>query len=191
MTPRAFSFNSPHGACPECQGLGASWDFDPARLVPDPSKSLADGAIAPWARGDRKLVRDALDALSRALRHRLSTCRSRSCRASTATCCCSGRPRGGGAEAAAPPKKKRGREPDPFGRDFEGADPEPAPPLRRGHVGGAGRARAVPRASAVPGLRRRAAEAGEPRRRVKGRTIADYVDLPIAEALPRVRRAWS
>src|SRR5439155_161530 len=65
MTPRAFSFNSPHGACKECQGLGAIVDFDPARIVPDESKSLADGAIAPWARGDRKLVRDALQALSR------------------------------------------------------------------------------------------------------------------------------
>src|SRR3954469_14609391 len=67
MTPRAFSFNSPHGACSECQGLGAMIDFDPARVVPDESKSLADGAIAPWARGDRKLVRDALQAISREL----------------------------------------------------------------------------------------------------------------------------
>ena len=49
MTPRAFSFNSPHGACADCQGLGATIDFDPARIVPDESKSLADGAIAPWA----------------------------------------------------------------------------------------------------------------------------------------------
>src|SRR6187399_3209924 len=65
MTPRAFSFNSPHGACTECQGLGAMHDFDPNRVVPDESKSLADGAIAPWGRGDRKLVRDALQALSR------------------------------------------------------------------------------------------------------------------------------
>src|SRR5882672_5899528 len=65
MTPRAFSFNSPHGACPDCQGLGTMVDFDPARIVPDESKSLADGAIAPWARGDRKLVRDQLQALSR------------------------------------------------------------------------------------------------------------------------------
>ncbi len=65
MTPRAFSFNSPHGACPDCQGLGAMFDFDPQRLVPDESKSLADGALAPWAKGDRKLVRDALQALSR------------------------------------------------------------------------------------------------------------------------------
>src|SRR3954468_10401725 len=65
MTPRAFSFNSPHGACPECQGLGAIIDIDPQRVVPDESKSLADGAIAPWVRGDRKLVKDALQSLSR------------------------------------------------------------------------------------------------------------------------------
>jgi excinuclease ABC subunit A len=65
MTPRAFSFNSPHGACPDCQGLGSMIDFDPGRIVPDESKSLAEGAIAPWARGDRKLVRDQLQALSR------------------------------------------------------------------------------------------------------------------------------
>ncbi len=66
MTPRAFSFNSPHGACPACQGLGASIDFDPLRVVPDESKSLADGAIAPWAKGDKKLVRETLQSLSRA-----------------------------------------------------------------------------------------------------------------------------
>ena len=65
MTPRAFSFNSPHGACTGCQGLGATIDFDPRLVVPDESKSLADGAIAPWARGDRKLVREALQSLSR------------------------------------------------------------------------------------------------------------------------------
>src|SRR5687767_1112052 len=65
MTPRAFSFNSPHGACPDCQGLGATYDFEPRLIVPDESKSLAAGAITPWARGDRKLVREALQALSR------------------------------------------------------------------------------------------------------------------------------
>ncbi|HWK12681.1 MAG TPA: hypothetical protein VNR64_21660, partial [Vicinamibacterales bacterium] len=65
MTPRAFSFNSPHGACSECQGLGAVYDFDPARLVPDESLSLQDGAIAPWARGDKKLVKEALAGLSK------------------------------------------------------------------------------------------------------------------------------
>src|SRR5262249_37595872 len=65
MTPRAFSFNSPHGACPDCQGLGATYDFDPHLVVPDESKSLSDGAIAPWARGDRKLVKEAISALAK------------------------------------------------------------------------------------------------------------------------------
>ena len=65
MTSRAFSFNSPHGACPDCQGLGATYDFDPRLVVPDESKSLLGGAIAPWARGDRKLVREAILTLAR------------------------------------------------------------------------------------------------------------------------------
>ncbi|MGH9253157.1 MAG: excinuclease ABC subunit UvrA [Vicinamibacterales bacterium] len=65
MTPRAFSFNSPHGACPDCQGLGATYDFDPRLIVPDESKSLLGGAVAPWARGDRKLVREAVLTLGR------------------------------------------------------------------------------------------------------------------------------
>ena len=67
MTPRAFSFNSPHGACPECQGLGAMHDFDPNRVVPDETKSLAEGAIVPWVKGDRKLVREAIAGLAKSL----------------------------------------------------------------------------------------------------------------------------
>jgi excinuclease ABC subunit A len=67
MTPRAFSFNSPHGACAECQGLGAMHDFDPNRIVPDQTKSLLDGAIAPWIRGDRKLVKEAILGLGKNL----------------------------------------------------------------------------------------------------------------------------
>ncbi|MPZ19355.1 MAG: excinuclease ABC subunit UvrA [Luteitalea sp.] len=63
MTPRAFSFNSPHGACPACQGLGLVHDFDPARVVPDDRKSLAEGAIAPWVHGDRAFVTQALTRL--------------------------------------------------------------------------------------------------------------------------------
>jgi excinuclease ABC subunit A len=67
MTPRAFSFNSPHGACSECQGLGAMHDFDPNRIVPDQTKSLLEGAIVPWAKGDRKLVREAITGLGKNL----------------------------------------------------------------------------------------------------------------------------
>lgn len=48
IEPRLFSFNSPFGACPACDGLGEKITFDPELVVPDPTKSIADGAIAPW-----------------------------------------------------------------------------------------------------------------------------------------------
>src|SRR5207244_3581189 len=66
MTPRAFSFNSPHGACAECQGLGAVYDFDPNRIVPDDTLSLDAGAIAPWQKGDKRLMTEMLEGLQRA-----------------------------------------------------------------------------------------------------------------------------
>ncbi|HUA94357.1 MAG TPA: excinuclease ABC subunit UvrA, partial [Acidimicrobiales bacterium] len=47
--PRSFSFNSPYGACPTCAGLGTRYEVDPDLVVPDPSLSLAAGALAPWA----------------------------------------------------------------------------------------------------------------------------------------------
>ncbi len=50
IEPRLFSFNSPHGACPTCDGLGQEHYFDPELVVPDARLSLADGAIAPWSR---------------------------------------------------------------------------------------------------------------------------------------------
>ena len=49
LEPRVFSFNSPHGACPRCTGLGSQMEIDPDLVVPDPSMSIAEGAIAPWA----------------------------------------------------------------------------------------------------------------------------------------------
>ena len=48
--PRLFSFNNPYGACPRCQGFGNTVDFDIDRVVPDKSKTLADGAIDPWSK---------------------------------------------------------------------------------------------------------------------------------------------
>ena len=47
--PRNFSFNSPYGACPVCAGLGTRFEVDPELVAPDPSLSLADGALAPWS----------------------------------------------------------------------------------------------------------------------------------------------
>ncbi|MCM2264758.1 MAG: excinuclease ABC subunit UvrA [Desulfuromonadales bacterium] len=49
IAPRTFSFNSPHGACPECTGLGTKLYFDPELIVPDPALSLRRGALAPWS----------------------------------------------------------------------------------------------------------------------------------------------
>src|SRR5204862_13061 len=51
LEPRMFSFNSPHGACPRCTGLGSQMEIDPELVVPDPSLSLSEGAILPWASG--------------------------------------------------------------------------------------------------------------------------------------------
>ncbi len=46
IEPRTFSFNTPHGACPDCQGLGSKLEIDPDRIIPDPERSLNEGAIA-------------------------------------------------------------------------------------------------------------------------------------------------
>src|SRR5688572_27588654 len=117
MTPRAFSFNSPHGACPDCQGLGAVYDFDPARVVPDESLSLADGAIAPWAKGDRKLVREALASLSKAFGIDLSAPFRRLPKKLRDVLFYGARKEG------APEKKTKAAERDPFGAGFEGLVP--------------------------------------------------------------------
>ncbi|MCL0076023.1 excinuclease ABC subunit UvrA [Dehalococcoidia bacterium] len=50
IAPRTFSFNSPHGACPACTGLGVKSEIDPALVIPNKELSLADGAILPWAK---------------------------------------------------------------------------------------------------------------------------------------------
>jgi len=49
LEPRVFSFNSPHGACQRCTGLGSQMEIDPELIIPDPSLSLAEGAILPWS----------------------------------------------------------------------------------------------------------------------------------------------
>ncbi|MFA5881761.1 MAG: excinuclease ABC subunit UvrA, partial [Eubacteriales bacterium] len=49
ISPRMFSFNNPYGACPECSGLGTKMEIDPDRVIPDKTKSIAEGAIAPWS----------------------------------------------------------------------------------------------------------------------------------------------
>ncbi len=64
IAPRFFSFNSPHGACPRCGGLGTRDVFDPARVVPDEGRSLAGGAIEPWGRRPGRYYRQLLESLA-------------------------------------------------------------------------------------------------------------------------------
>jgi excinuclease ABC subunit A len=184
MTPRAFSFNSPHGACPDCQGLGAVHDFDPSRLVPDESLSLQNGAIAPWAKGDRKLVREALASLSRtfgidlALPFRRLPKKIRDILFFGAA----GAGRRGDADGTR--KKGKPREArDPFGAGFEGLVPN----LRRRYEEGTWLEqenlepyRALRPCPTCSGERLKAQSRAV---RVKGRTVAEYVHLPISEAV--------
>jgi excinuclease ABC subunit A len=54
LEPRSFSFNSPFGACPECTGIGTRMEVDPELIVPDPEKTLEEGALHPWAHGQTR-----------------------------------------------------------------------------------------------------------------------------------------
>jgi excinuclease ABC subunit A len=68
-TPQLFSFNSPRGACPTCNGFGATLEYDEALIVPYPDRSLRDGAIQPWTMPRYENKRRALAELAK--RHRI------------------------------------------------------------------------------------------------------------------------
>ncbi|MBI3030453.1 MAG: excinuclease ABC subunit UvrA, partial [Candidatus Rokubacteria bacterium] len=70
VSPRMFSFNNPYGACPACGGIGTRYELDPELLVPDPRKSLKQGALAPWARKESVYFKQTLQVLAK--RHRFS-----------------------------------------------------------------------------------------------------------------------
>ena len=175
MSPRAFSFNSPHGACPECQGLGASWDFDPLRVVPDGAKSLLDGAIAPFGKGDKRMVRDAMRAI--ATYHGVDP------NVPFAKLPKKHRDLVLFGPGTPPVPKKKGVAPDPFGRDFEGVIPN----LRRRFEQGSWTVqeelepyRALRDCPACKGQRLRPESLSV---KVQGKTIAEYVNLPVSKAL--------
>ncbi|MET0343502.1 MAG: excinuclease ABC subunit UvrA [Polyangiales bacterium] len=67
LSPRTFSFNSPEGACPECGGLGTVYEFDAELVVPDPTLSLREGAIAAWGRPEGAFHQRELEALDAAV----------------------------------------------------------------------------------------------------------------------------
>ncbi|HHB90941.1 MAG TPA: excinuclease ABC subunit A, partial [Anaerolineae bacterium] len=65
IEPRTFSFNSPHGACPACMGLGTQMEFDPELIVPNPELSLAEGALHPWSRDTAAYYQALVEAAAR------------------------------------------------------------------------------------------------------------------------------
>jgi len=65
IEPRLFSFNNPHGACPECDGLGVQNYFDDALVVPDETLTLKKGAVAPWAKSSSPYYLQTLEALAK------------------------------------------------------------------------------------------------------------------------------
>ncbi len=189
LTPRAFSFNSPHGGCPECQGLGALYDIDPERVVPDPDKTLLDGAILPWARGDKRLVRDALESLGRHFGIDLETPFGKLPKKAR-DLLLNGPQSAIRAQATSKAAETKGSKParqarDPFGKGFEGILPN----LRRRYAQGSfveqdelevyRSLRPCPRCQ---GERLRPESRAV---KVKGHTITDYVSQPIADALLR------
>ena len=68
IEPRLFSFNSPHGACPKCDGLGEVLTFTPDLVIPNENLSLAEGAVAPWSKSQSKFYLQTLEAVVKTMK---------------------------------------------------------------------------------------------------------------------------
>jgi excinuclease ABC subunit A len=73
LEPRVFSFNAPHGACPRCTGLGSQMEIDPELVVPDPTLSIGEGAIAPWSASASEYYDQLIQAIAERYRVDLDT----------------------------------------------------------------------------------------------------------------------
>ena len=184
MTPRMFSFNSPHGACRQCQGIGASEDFDLTKIVVDENLSLVAGAMRPWATGDQKLVHRALSTLSKSFGINLEM-PFRKLPKKHRDLLFFG-PNGaveGDLSYRPQRRRKNTKKFAPFGRDFEGVVPN----LRRRYEEGSWSEkeelevfRSLRPCGSCKGERLRPESRSV---RVHGRTLSEYVELPIATAL--------
>ncbi|HMS73406.1 MAG TPA: excinuclease ABC subunit UvrA, partial [Baekduia sp.] len=65
LEPRIFSFNAPHGACERCNGLGAQLEIDPEMVIPDPSLTIGEGAVAVWSSGAPQYYRQVMEAIAK------------------------------------------------------------------------------------------------------------------------------
>ena len=73
IEPRLFSFNSPYGACEECEGIGSNLNVDAKLVIPDENKSLQDGAILPWSKSSSMYYAQTLSSLSKFYKFSLDT----------------------------------------------------------------------------------------------------------------------
>jgi excinuclease ABC subunit A len=73
ILPRTFSFNSPYGACPDCNGLGCTFEVDPDLVVPDSNKTLADGAIYPWSKTNNPYYGQILKSIAKHYKFSMDT----------------------------------------------------------------------------------------------------------------------
>ncbi|MDX2107398.1 MAG: excinuclease ABC subunit UvrA [Candidatus Melainabacteria bacterium] len=73
ISPRIFSFNSPYGACADCHGLGSTYEVDPSMVIPDPSKSLDEGAIYPWSKTGNPYYNQILTSVAKHYKFKIST----------------------------------------------------------------------------------------------------------------------
>ena len=178
MTPRAFSFNSPHGACQACQGLGAVHDFDPKRVIPDETLSLNQGAVQPWGTGESNFVADMLAGLARTFAIDPNMPFSKLPRKQRELIL------QGAPQKKTGPLRRTQPAKDPYGADFEGVLPN----LRRRFEEGAWADqealevyRSLQPCSDCAGDRLRPESRAA---RVKGRRMAEYVNTPLSRALP-------
>ena len=183
LEPRVFSFNSPHGACPRCTGLGSQLEIDPDLLVPDSSLSINEGALVPWTIGSQSFYDSVIEAVAE--RYEISARRTVA------------RPRPGGAGSL--PLRHGWRPhlrhlPQPDGAEaavhdgVRGARLEPAAPLQGDGLVAAARAdRGVHELPAVPGVRRCAAQARGARRDDR-RGLDPCVHAHVGDGCPAVRR---
>ena len=167
LEPRMFSFNSPHGACQRCTGLGSQMEIDPDLVVPDASLSIGEGAILPWASGASTYYDQITQAISERYEIDLDAAWQDLPRA-----------------PAGPVPVRHRRRPDlrhlpqPDGAqallhdELRGHRPEPRAPLQGDRLGLVAREdRGVHDDAAVPGVQGRAAAAGVARR--EGRRDGD------------------
>ncbi len=175
MSPRAFSFNSPYGACSACDGLGMKWAVDAQKVVPDSQRTLLEGAIHPWQRHGPRLIREAVLELAARESFSLET------------------------PFAELPKKVQKLLLEGDGQGFPGALPDLArrveallrvEPEREGERAGRDGGEAFEDlqpylseevCSECRGARLRRESLAV---RIGGQTIAEYVALPVSEALP-------